>query len=60
MAFAIPLAIYNASTTAIDHVKDKIEGDLNFDFDEDFDDSDFTFDEDSLKGEFFPKFQCSL
>lgn len=53
VAFAIPLAIYNASTTAIDHVKDKIEGDLNFDFDEDFEDSDFTFDEDSLKKENF-------
>jgi hypothetical protein len=50
VAFAIPLAIYNASISAIDNVKYNIEENLNFDFE---DDSDFTFDEDSSKKENF-------
>jgi hypothetical protein len=50
VAFAIPLAIYNASADAFDDVNYNIEGDLNFDFE---DDSDFTFDEDSSKKENF-------
>jgi hypothetical protein len=45
VAFAIPLAIYNASTAAIDNVKAEFNDD--FDFDVEMDDN-FTFDTDSM------------
>lgn len=47
VAFAIPLAIYNASSTAIDKVKAEINDDYDFDVDIDDSDNDFSFDEDS-------------
>jgi len=47
VAFAIPLAIYNASTSAIDKVRSEINDDFDFDVDMDDDDNDFSFDEDS-------------
>jgi hypothetical protein len=47
VAFAIPLAIYNASTTAIDNVKAEINDDFDFDVEMDDNDDNFTFDSDS-------------
>ena len=47
VAFAIPLAIYNASTSAIDKVRSEINDDFDFDVEMDDNDNDFSFDEDS-------------
>jgi hypothetical protein len=47
IAFAIPLAIYNASSSAIDKVKAEINDDYDFDIEIDDSDNDFSFDEDS-------------
>jgi hypothetical protein len=47
VAFAIPLAIYNASSSAIDRVKSEINEDLDFDVDIDDSDEDFTYEDDS-------------
>jgi Domain of unknown function (DUF5668) len=47
VAFAIPLAIYNASTSAIDKVKSEINEDFDFDVDIEDSDENFTFEDDS-------------
>lgn len=40
VAFAIPLAIYNASTNTIDRVRDEFDEDLNFEWEHDSDNDD--------------------